>query len=74
LAKQTTSSSTDAIPITRFSKSGFLDALQKSVARFVMEEGDSDIFRKLCNCQLKGFDMMSEAQTTPTNQPAPTTP
>jgi hypothetical protein len=71
--------STDAIPVTRFSKPSFLDALQKPVACFAMEEGLICVDRlgyisKIVQLFIEGFDMIREEQTTPTNQPAPATP
>ena len=79
LAKKTTSS-TDAIPITRFSKSGFLDSLQKSIACFVMEEGGSicvdrlGYISKIVQLSIEGFDTIREKPRTTTNQPSPATP
>ena len=77
LAKEKTLS-TDAIPITRFSKSGFLDLLQKLVACFVMEEGGSicvdrlGYISKIVQLLIEGFETMQEKTTA--NQLAPATP
>jgi hypothetical protein len=79
LAKKNTSS-TDAIPITRILKSDLLDALQKLVACFVMEEGGLicidrlGYISKIVQSSIEGFDTMCEAQTSRANQPAPATP
>jgi hypothetical protein len=65
LAKKNTSS-TDAIPITRFSKFGFLDSLKKTLTCFVMQERGSicverlGYILKIVQLSIEGFKTMPE--------------
>jgi hypothetical protein len=70
---KTSTLSTKAIPITRFLKLGFLDALQKLDASFVMEEGglicvdQLGYISKIVQLPIEGSDTMRE----PINQHPP---